>query len=118
MDEGFRDEGGGFVLLGEGAQMQIHISIFLISVLGLRRRPFVLGCCHQSAQRGTYRTAALFVHSSCLATLSHPGGAAEHPARARRAKHPTHMMKRNRAEEMDVTEERQTDGQVRMSGER
>lgn len=74
MKSGFRDEGGVSVLLGEGARMQIHISIFLISVLRLRRRPFVLRCCHQSAQRGTDRTVGLFVHSSCLATLSHPGG--------------------------------------------
>lgn len=45
-----------------------------------------------------------------------PRGAAEHPVRAQRAKHPTQVMKRNRAEEMNVTGKRQSPCRERGGG--
>lgn len=45
-----------------------------------------------------------------------PRGAAGHPVGAQRAKHPTQVMKRNRAEEMDVTGTRQSPCRERGGG--
>lgn len=45
----------------------------LIFVLYLRRRSFVSGCRHPSAQCRIRGTTGVFFRSSCLATLSHPG---------------------------------------------
>lgn len=100
----------------EGDQMQMRISIWF-NICSPSAVTFIcVGLLSSiSSVQNTRNYWCIFPFILPRYTLP-PRGTAEHPARAQRAKHPTQVMKRNRAEEMNVTGKRQSPCRERGGG--